>query len=57
MHNRKTKVRLSQVGDDDVSTPTGVKEVLSAERMHSGSALVTGGVVQQRKKATAGSFV
>ena len=51
MHNRKTKVRLLQVGDDDVSTPTGVKEVLSAEPLHSGSALVTGGLVQQEKES------
>ncbi len=45
------------MGNGDVSTPTGVKEMLSAERLHSGSALVTGGFVQQRKKATAGSSV
>ena len=50
MHNRKTK-RLVQVANDDVSTPTGVKEVLSAERLHSGSALVTGGLVQQEKES------
>ena len=29
----------------------GVKEVLSAEPLHSGSALVTGGLVQQDKES------
>ena len=51
MHNRKTKERLLQVGDDDVSTPTDVNEVLAAELLHSGSALVTGGFVQQEKES------